>query len=59
MVKIQRSAEGVLDHIFHERKVVNPKDPGEDRDHAARLTPEKMFRQFHLHIESLDRPNFH
>src|SRR5215831_12860358 len=52
-------AEGVLNDIFCERDIMEPEDPREYSDHAARLPPKEMFRQFHLHLQLLDWPDFH
>ena len=39
---LQSPAEGVLDHVLCEREVVNAEQPGQRRNHAPRLVPEKM-----------------
>src|SRR5215510_1890487 len=49
--QFQRAAEGVLDNVFCHREVLDSENAGECRDHAPRLTPEKVIRILH-HIST-------
>ena len=44
--------------VFCKRQVVDTEDARQHRHHTAGLMPEKRVREFHLHVDDLDRSNF-
>src|SRR5262249_29580761 len=51
--------EEVRMEVFTVHYIMKPEVPLEYTYHAARLPPKEMFRQFHLHLQLLDWPDFH